>query len=151
MRKLKLYIANMSICSNIHNLIPQILTLKRPITTAADNKFCNIFLNFRKKVWYFIRIVCQQTILIKYHSLFGIFEKADFFNCRMLQIIGGALRVKYFTNFNCLLRVNKYKLDSLWWTHKVCLGAQKLNKPPGSESPWRKRDLSPTWNLEIKS
>ena len=24
-------------------------------------------------------------------------------------------------------------------------------KSPGSESPWRKRDLSPTWNLEIKS
>ena len=21
----------------------------------------------------------------------------------------------------------------------------------GSESPWRKRDLSPTWNLDIKS
>ena len=21
----------------------------------------------------------------------------------------------------------------------------------GSKSPWRKRDLSPTWNLEIKS
>ena len=24
------------------------LTLKGPITTAADDKFCNIFLNFRK-------------------------------------------------------------------------------------------------------
>ena len=24
------------------------LTLKAPITTAADDKFCNIFLNFRK-------------------------------------------------------------------------------------------------------
>ena len=44
--KLKLYNANMSICSNLHNLIPQ-------ITTAADNKFCNIFLNFRKKVMIF--------------------------------------------------------------------------------------------------
>ena len=28
-----------------------ILTLKAPITTAVDDKFCNIFLNFRK-IWY---------------------------------------------------------------------------------------------------
>ena len=54
------------------------LTLKAPITTAADNKFCDIFANFQKnnKVWYFMRIVCQQTILIKYHALFVIFEEA---------------------------------------------------------------------------
>ena len=31
---------------------------------------------------------------MKYHALFVIFEKADFFNCRLLQIIGGALRDK---------------------------------------------------------
>ena len=31
---------------------------------------------------------------MKYHALFVIFEKvAKFFNCRLLQIIGGALRV----------------------------------------------------------
>ena len=35
------------------------------ITTAADDKFCDIFSNFR-----------QQTILMKYHPLFVIFEKA---------------------------------------------------------------------------
>ena len=52
------------------------LTLKAPITTAADGKFCDIFPTFRKnKVWYFMRIVCQQ-ILVKYHALFVIFEKA---------------------------------------------------------------------------
>ena len=28
---------------------PNVLTLKAPIRTAADNTFCNIFLNFRKK------------------------------------------------------------------------------------------------------
>ena len=40
-------------------------------------------------------IVCQQTILIKYHALFVIFEKAAKFeiNCCLLQIIGGALWV----------------------------------------------------------
>ena len=53
------------------------LTLKTPITTAAEDKFCDIFPNFRKnKVWYFMRIVCQQMILMKYHALFVIFEKA---------------------------------------------------------------------------
>ena len=53
------------------------LTLKAPITTVADDKFYDIFLNFRKnKVWYLMRIVCQQTILIRYHALFVIFEKA---------------------------------------------------------------------------
>ena len=42
-----------------------------------------------------MRIVCQQTILMKYHALFIIFEKAaKIGNCRLLQIIGGALWVK---------------------------------------------------------
>ena len=44
-----------------------------------------------------MRIVCQQTYLMKYHALYVIFERkktANFFcNCRLLQIIGGALRV----------------------------------------------------------
>ena len=33
---------------------------------------------------------------MKYHALFAIFEKKNgkIFNCRLLQIIGGALRVK---------------------------------------------------------
>ena len=52
------------------------LTLKAPITTAADDKFCDIFPNFQKnKVWYFTRIVVKQTILMKYHALFVIYEK----------------------------------------------------------------------------
>ena len=38
------------------------LNLKAPIMTAADNKYCNIFPNFRKiKVWCFMKMVCQQT------------------------------------------------------------------------------------------
>ena len=54
-----------------------LLALKAPIMTAAGDKFCNIFPSFQqKKVWYFMRIVCQQTILMKYHALFVIFEKA---------------------------------------------------------------------------
>ena len=55
------------------------LTLKAPITTAADDKYGDNFPNFWKnKVWYFMRIVCQQTILMKRRALFVFlfFEKA---------------------------------------------------------------------------
>ena len=42
-----------------------------------------------------MRIVCQQEILMKYHALFIIFEKAvKILNCRLLQIIGGTLSHK---------------------------------------------------------
>ena len=52
------------------------LTLKASITTAADDKSCDNFPLFRKnKAWYFMRIVCQQTILMKYHALFIILKK----------------------------------------------------------------------------
>ena len=55
----------------------ELLTLKVPCTTASDNKFCDIFPNLQKnKVWHFMRIVCQQTILMKYHAFFVSFKKA---------------------------------------------------------------------------
>ena len=42
-----------------------------------------------------MRIVCQQTILMKYHALFVIFEKSGkILNCCLLQNIGGVLRSK---------------------------------------------------------
>ena len=42
-----------------------------------------------------MRIVCQQTILMKYHILLVILKKrGKIGNCRLLQIIGGALRAK---------------------------------------------------------
>ena len=48
--------------------------------TAADDKFAIFFLIFNKnKVWYYMRIVFQQTILLKYHALYIIFEKAGKF------------------------------------------------------------------------
>ena len=49
-----------------------------------------------------MRIVCQQTILMKYHALFVIFEKSGkIWNFHLLQIIGGASRVN--TDLFCLL------------------------------------------------
>ena len=57
--------------------------------------FATFFSIFEEnKVRYFMRIVCQQTILMKYHALFVIFLKSGkIWNCRLLQIVGGALRV----------------------------------------------------------
>ena len=41
-----------------------------------------------------MRIVCQQTILMKYHALLVIFEKRQNFYLSSPAIIGGTLRVK---------------------------------------------------------
>ena len=41
---------------------------------------------------------------MKYHALFVIFEKSGkICNCRLLQIIGGALRVNVFSYYNVTL------------------------------------------------
>ena len=65
-------------CKNCwkHQILLPLLTPKAQITTAEDNTFCYIFPNFfKKKVWYFMRIVCQQAILMEYHALFAILKK----------------------------------------------------------------------------
>ena len=36
---------------------------------------------------------------MKYHALFVIFEKGANLNCRLLQIIGGALRVNLLVDY----------------------------------------------------
>ena len=42
-----------------------------------------------------MRIVCKQTILMKYHALFVSFEKSSkILKCPLLQIVGGTLWVK---------------------------------------------------------
>ena len=52
------------------------------------------FLFKKNKVWNFMRIVCQQTILVKYHVLIVILEKnTTIWNCRLLQILRGAHHV----------------------------------------------------------
>ena len=52
-----------------------------------------------------MRIVCQQTILMKYHALFVIFEKWQ--NLQLssaAKIIGGALWVNL-TSYDCFISV----------------------------------------------
>ena len=49
-----------------HAKLLQVLSFKAPIITVADEKLCVIFPNSRKnKEWYFMRVVCQQTIFMK--------------------------------------------------------------------------------------
>ena len=71
---------------------------KRQSQLQQTTNFATSLLIFeRNREWYFMIIIRQQTILMKYHALFVIFEKAaKIWNCRLLQIIVGALRVNPF-------------------------------------------------------
>ena len=54
--------------------------LKRQSRLQQTTNFVTFFPICDKiKVWYYMRIVCQQTILMKYHALLVIFEKASKF------------------------------------------------------------------------
>ena len=70
-----------------------VLTLKAPITTAADDKFCNNCPNFLKKIRNDTSCRRFSGNIIPYL----LFEKAEILNCRLLQIIGDTLRVKILT------------------------------------------------------
>ena len=62
-----------------------ILALKVPITTVADDQFCDIFLHLTKKKY---DTSWELSASMKYHALF---VSSKTYNCRLLQIIGGAL------------------------------------------------------------
>ena len=68
------------------------LTLKGSITITADDKFCDSFPNliFKNiKVWYFSRWFSWNIMLYCY-----LWKSSKIWNCRPMQIIGGALWVK---------------------------------------------------------
>ena len=71
------------------------LTLKAPITTAAD-KFCDIFPNLRK-IRYDISWEPPASRRFSWNVMpYLLFLKSgQIWNCRPLQIIGGALRVNH--------------------------------------------------------
>ena len=85
-----------------------------------------------------MRIVCQQTILMKYHALFVIFlKKRQNFNCRLLQIICGALWVNTFRNTirvsNIWIQIRTDVLSVLIWIQTVCKGYQQKTKVAASK------------------
>ena len=102
------------------------MNLNPDITTAADDKFCNIFLNFRKKIRFDISWESQQKILTKYLALFVIFEKWQNLNCRLLQIIGGAFSMLSGCFNHCISRseqanclINKLKKNGGHYIWKI--------------------------------
>ena len=72
-----------------------LLTLKAPITTAADDKFNDIFPNF----WKYWGMIFQENRLPADDSheisclICYIWKSSKIWKCRLLQIIGGALGV----------------------------------------------------------
>ena len=61
-------------------IVADLVSLKRQSRLQQTTHFETSFPIFDKnKVWYYMRIVCQQTILMKYHALLVIFEKAATF------------------------------------------------------------------------
>ena len=54
-----------------------------------------------------MRIVCWQTILMKYHSLFHLKIRKDVTNLSSAAVLLGALRVNNFNNDNDLTRIEK--------------------------------------------
>ena len=86
------------------------ITIKAP--TAAADKFCDIFFNFRKKykVWYFSRRFSWNIM-----PYLLLFEKSSrIWKCRLLQIIGGHLWVKQFRVQNMCLKRKYRKQDSVF-------------------------------------
>ena len=65
------------------------LTLKAPITTAADDKFCDIFLNFQKNKVYFRNKETQQQHFEQYDESFsanGIHSWKQYVGVKLLLV-----------------------------------------------------------------
>ena len=92
------------------------LALKAPITTAADDTFCDIFPNFRKKCMTFHENCLSADDSHEIVFLICYFWKSGkIWNCRLLQIIGGALSSHHHINTRILLEAmlsTKSKVNS---------------------------------------
>ena len=73
-----------------------ILTLEAPITTAADDSHKYFFYYFSEKISLDVsgESSCRQRIHMKNQALLSSKEKSKKLNCRLLQFLFGALRVK---------------------------------------------------------
>ena len=91
-----------------HNVNPY----KASITTAADDILCDIFLNFRKQwgtIFHENRLPADDSHEIS--CLISYFWKGNkVWNCRLLQIIGGALRIYQYYYAPSLISIS--------WVHK---------------------------------
>ena len=74
----------------------KILTLKAPITTAADDSHKYVFIVFSEKIRFGVSSESSawQRIHMKNQALFSSKDKSKKLKCRLLQFLFGALRVK---------------------------------------------------------
>ena len=72
------------------------LSMKAPITTAADDIYKYFFHCFSEKVRLDVSSECsaRQRIHMKNQALFSSKDKSKKLKCRLLQFLFGALRVK---------------------------------------------------------
>ena len=75
------------------------LTHKAPPAICSRQQF-QTFSKITNKEWYFMRIVCQQTIFMTYHSLFFLKLGKISQNLLSAAVVIGALRVKI--NWDCI-------------------------------------------------
>ena len=75
-----------------------LLTLKAPITTAADDIHKYLFIVFSEKIRLDVssESSARQRVHLKHQALFYLKDKSKKLKCRLLQFLYGALRV------NCL-------------------------------------------------
>ena len=86
----------MRLLRTVCNIITTLLSLKAPITTAADDKFCNIFSSFRQKegmIFHENRLPADDFHEISC-LIYYFWKSSKIWNCLLLQIIGGTLWVK---------------------------------------------------------
>ena len=98
--------------NKFHKKCSLILTLKAPITTAADDKFCDIFPNFRRKYGMILhenRLPTDDSHKISCLICY-FWRSGKICNCRLLQIIGGTLRIDC---VSCISEVPGWWMDYL--------------------------------------
>ena len=97
-----LQVSGSSLFAKIQFPVYKGLTLKVPITTAADDNFCDIFPSFRQ-IRYDISWESSASRrfswIIMPYLLFS--KKQKNWICRLLQVIGGAFRVNDSSGFIC--------------------------------------------------
>ena len=83
----------------------QMLTLKAPITTAADKSHKYLFIFFSEKIRLDVssESCARQRIHTKNQALFSSKDKSKKLKCHLLQFLCGALRLKILTSVRILL------------------------------------------------
>ena len=82
--------------------MPLLLTLRAPVTAAADDIHKYFFIVLQKKIRLDIssESYARQMILMKNQALFSLNDKSKKLKCPLLQFLFGALRVKFRSTFH---------------------------------------------------